>query len=317
VLLPSLILHLRDGSDAADSIVDRVDVDFFNVRVRVTDLPLWSKCWSLAPKANIRPEDASADLIALTSEPCILLVPAAAKDLLIQALTSAGSHIVPGLGSSVSQRPTHIWVAKLVDALHSVDLSVVRLLAYGHKQPLRPFNEQLHLAPRVTTMVWEFSPGISVDLFRDDNTYDVGITFKTPHLVQIFHAEAIPSDLLPALQIARDLSSPLHAVSHLNLSIFPMFSDMGNGFGSLKITPRYDRHAWQPLYSVHSIVSPSSLLLLLLLLLLLSPMSHTGDCLPLRLLKDLPCWPRPLCQGPCAIDLGVSSQDLQDHPDTC
>ena len=231
-------------------ILAAVDVDFFNVHVLVTQLPLWSKCWCLSPKSPLRPEDEPSDLIPLTSEPCILLISAALKDSIINKLASEGTIIAPSLGASVSLRPVHIWVSKLISVLSSLGLTTVQLLGYGHKQPIPPFVEQLPVAPRISRIVWEFSPGSSVDIFADENTYDIGLTVKTPGVFHLLHADPISADLLPSMPQFLDPASPLFAASRLAVDVFPMFSQISDDFGSLKIRPIYDRTVWKPLSKV-------------------------------------------------------------------
>src|SRR6185437_4479955 len=214
----------------------------------VSLLPRWSTSWLLGPKPPLREQDASRSHIVLASEPCCLLIPARYKHHVVEKLQQAGSFVAASESDHyVSRRHLHVWVTKLVQVLSAVGIDLVNLMGYGHKQPQQAFLQQLTIAPQANRIRWDYN-GAGVDIFAEDNTYDIGLTIQTPGLLQILYAEAVAPGSVLRDSIPR--SSPLYSVGHLEVSVFPMLSSLGDGFGTLKIEVVYDHHRWQPLCRV-------------------------------------------------------------------
>ena len=242
--------------------VEAIDIDFYDVRVEVAQLPAWGLVWMLGPKHNVREADTMDSKLVVASEPSLILVASDYKEALLAGLTRVACLVAPASSPyCLAERPVHICVPKLMDVLRSVGIEHVRVLGYGQKQPRRPFLDILPLAPHLSRTNMQVGPGLSVDIFAADNSYDVSFTIQTPGMIHILDAAALgyrkfvdAPDLIP--QQRSESGSLLHAVKYLKLTVFPMFSDLGkeegagSAFGSMRIEPVYDKHAWAPLASV-------------------------------------------------------------------
>ena len=234
---------------SAQLISEVVDVDYLRVRVQVEQLPFWAASWSLGPSHSLKSDDLAGGLAPLTFAPFTLLLPLERKALLIGALQAAGVGVMPGPGLSIVGNRSCIWVDKVMSALLFAELRTVYLLGFGYKQPLLPFLDRVRLVPRVYTIHFGSSPGTSVDIHQEENTYDIGLTYKTPGKILVVHAQGLPATSVHRPQLD-DPRSPLHALHRLDVERYPMFSDLCNGFGTLFISPKYDRRKWQPLADV-------------------------------------------------------------------
>lgn len=242
--------------------VEAVDIDFYDVRVEVTQLPSWGIVWLLGPKPKVREADSLDSKLVVASEPSLILIGSEHKEALLASLNQVGCLVAPGSSlDCLAERPVHICVLKLMDVLCSIGIEFVQVLGYGQKQPRRPFLDILPIAPYASRFDVQVAPGMSVDIFAAANSYDISFTIQTPGVVHILEAASLGfskfvSDphLIP--QERYDERSLLHAAKYLKLTVFPMFSDLGkdeNGsiFGSMRIEPVYDKHEWRPLASVH------------------------------------------------------------------
>ena len=198
----------------------------------------------------------------VASEPSLILISVDHKEALLAGLSSIGCLVAPGSSPDrLAERPVHICVLKLMDVLRSIGIEYVQVLGYGQKQPRRPFLDILPIAPYISRAEVQVVPGVSVDIFAADNSYDISFTVQTPGMIHILNAAAfgftefVDAPHLIPLQRS-DPSSLLHAVKYLKVTVFPMFSDLGkeeaagSTFGSMKIEPVYDKHAWKTLASV-------------------------------------------------------------------
>ena len=128
----------------------------------------------------------------VASEPSLILVASDHKEALLAGLTRVACLVAPGSSPyCLAERPVHICVPKLMDVLRSVGIEYVRVLGYGQKQPRRPFLDILPLAPHLSRTNMQVGPGLSVDIFAADNSYDVSFTIQTPGMIHILDAAAL------------------------------------------------------------------------------------------------------------------------------
>ena len=235
--------------------MEAVDIDFYDVRVEVSQLPQWAIVWQLGPKRRVREAVSLDGKLVVASEPSLILIPIEHKEGLLAALREVDCLVAPGFTADcLAARGVHICVLKLMDALHSIGIEHVRVLGYGQRQPRRPFLHILPIAPYMRRTSFQVVPGASVDIFASGNSYDISLTIETPGVVHILDAAAlrltefVSTPELVAQQQS-DPGSVLHAVKYLKLTVFPMFSDLGKeeegsrpAFGSMRIEPAYDKH---------------------------------------------------------------------------
>ncbi len=324
--------HLPPNRTAVSELVENatveaVDIDFYDVRVEVSQLPRWAIEWQLGPKRRVR-EGASLDgKLVVASEPSLILIPAEHKEALLAALRQVDCLVAPGFTADcLAARGVHICVLKLMEAYCAIGIEHERVLGYGQRQPRAPFLDILPIAPYIRQKGVEVGPGASVDIFAGENSYDISLTIQTPGVVHILDAatrrlnegvdDTVALGLLDLVaQQQSDPGSVLHAVKRLKLTVFPMFSDLGKdekgdgpAFGSMRIEPVYDKHSWKRLSSVLTPSSPPSV-----------SSAHSfwhslsGGGLPLEIQPPLCFWNRPLGEDLPELRVAVFATDLQDH----